>query len=240
MQQVQFPTLRPLAQAPCTLPTTPPVLRLLEVGLGERSLSLQAVGGEIVHLQGGTPGLQLRLLALAAGHADGSSGRCELLGHDVHALSAPALRGLREACVGRVLAGDRLPDAATVLACVAQPLQQQGLPYRDAVARAALELDALGAAALAPRSPASLQPAELQLALLARATALRPRLLVLQHPEIGLAPPAVEAVRLALWALSSAFETCVLMSTAHPRLAATADRCVDLDRAAAYRRPVLS
>ena len=130
------------------------------------------------------------------------------------------------------MAVDTLRGPATVLDSVAAPLRQQGWPAHEARDRAALELDALGAAALAARPVATLSVPEMRLALLARAKALRPRLLVLENRETGLGPAALAAVRLSLWALSSAFETCVVMTTTHARLAATADRCVDLDRAA--------
>jgi putative ABC transport system ATP-binding protein len=217
-----------------------PVLRLQAVGLGAARLSFSAYAGEIVCLQGGTPALRLRLLWLAAGHAQGGSGSCELLGHEIHGLHSGALRALREQQVGQVLAGDTLPRLPTVLDCVAQPLLQRGVPWREALSRAALELDALGATPLAQCCPASLAPAQAHLVLLARASAPRPRLLVLERPEAGLPPTALSAVRLGLWALSSAFKTCVLMSTEHPRLAATADRCIDIDRDTDAGRAVLS
>lgn len=138
-----------------------PVLRLQAVGLGDASLRFSAHAGEILHLQGGTPALRRRLLALAAGHVQGGSGKCELLGHALHELSERAsdraLRCLRERHIGPVLAGDGLPAVPTVLDCVAQPLLQQGVPARDALSRAALELGALGASPLALpfRLPAS-------------------------------------------------------------------------------------
>jgi putative ABC transport system ATP-binding protein len=208
-----------------------PVLRVQAVGLGETRLSFSAHSGEIVHVSGGSPMTRLRLLAMAAGFDQAGSGRCEILGLDLQQLEPAERRALREAHIARVLCCDQLPNAASVVASVALPLVRQGMPITDALARAALELDALGAGDLAPRHPETLQRHEARLALIARATVTRPRLLVLEQPEEMLSPTAVSAVRLSLWALASTFGSCVLMSTAHQRLIASADRHIDLDRA---------
>jgi predicted ABC-type transport system involved in lysophospholipase L1 biosynthesis ATPase subunit len=224
------------AQAPAGLPAAglsgamTPVLCLRDVGVGEASLNLSAYAGEIVHLGGGSPTARLRVLAMAAGFGPCGSGHCEVLGHDLHELGEAQRRLLRERHVARVLACDHLPEAATVLAAVALPLVRQGVALLDARARAELELDALGVAALAARRLDALSRPEVRMVLLARALVTRPRLLVLEEPETELSPTAVSAVRLALWALSSAFGSCVLMSSCHPRLLASADRFVDLDR----------
>jgi predicted ABC-type transport system involved in lysophospholipase L1 biosynthesis ATPase subunit len=207
-----------------------PVLCLRDVGVGEASLNLSAYAGEIVHLGGGSPTTRLRVLAMAAGFGSGASGHCEVLGHDLHELGDTQRRTLRERHVARVLACDHLPEAASVLAAVALPLVRQGVALIDARARAELELDALGVAPLAARRLDALTRPEVRMVLLARAMVTRPRLLVLEEPETELSPTAVSAVRLALWALSSAFGSCVLMSSSHPRLLASADRFVDLDR----------
>jgi putative ABC transport system ATP-binding protein len=181
---------------------------------------------------------RLRVLATAAGFGPGGSGRCEVLGQDLDELGEAQRRTLRERHVGRVLACDHLPEAASVLAAVALPLVRQGVAVGDARARAELELDALGVAALAGQRPEALSRPEARMVLLARALVTRPRLLVLEQPEADLSATAVSALRLALWALSSAFGSCVLMSSGHPRLLASADRFVDLDRTRSAGRGV--
>jgi predicted ABC-type transport system involved in lysophospholipase L1 biosynthesis ATPase subunit len=166
---------------------------------------------------------------MAAGFGPCGSGRCELLGRDLHELREEERRALRERAVSRVLGCDHLAEAATVLAAVALPLVRQGSGLGDARARAALELDSLGCGHLVERRPDTLDGPESRLVLLARAMVTRPRLLVLEHPEQALSPTEVSSLRLALWSLSSAFGTCVLMSSGHARLLASADRFIDLD-----------
>lgn len=223
-----WPVLRPVPRSEGRRPW----LSLQAVGFGDTGVSFDAQPGEVVHLRGGSPVVRLRVLALLAGCAPASSGRCFLLGRDLALLDDTQRATLRQRHITHVMVADTLRGTATVLDSVAAPLLQQGWPAHEARDRAALELDALGAAALAARPVAALSLPEMRLALLARATAPQPRLLVLENPEAWLGPTALAAVRLSLWALSSAFETCVVMTTTHPRLAATADRCVDLDRAA--------
>jgi putative ABC transport system ATP-binding protein len=215
---------------PGALTPSPPVLRLRDVGVGETRLSLSAYAGDIVHLGGGSPIARLRVLAMAAGFGPCGSGHCEILGHDLREMAEAQRRSLREGQVARVLACDHLSLAGSALEAVALPLVRLGCPDHDAWARAELELDALGASHLAAARPDTLPLPDARLVLLARALVMRPRLLVLEQPETDLSAPAVSALRLALWALSSAFGTCVLLSTDHPRLLASADRYVDLDR----------
>lgn len=241
-------SIRPRATAPAsTLTTAPdpasapaltllrsqapqPVLRLRDVGIGEHDLNVALYPGEIAHVAGGSPSMRLRLLTMAAGLGACGSGGCELMGQDLSELDEAARRNLRDQHVARLLACDQLASAATVQAAMAMPLVRLGVPVAEARARAALELDALGYGRLADRSPESLSPAETRLALLARTMAQRPQLLVLEDPEQGLSAMEVSSVRLALWTLSSTFGTTVLLSSSHPRLLASADRFIDLDR----------
>ncbi len=212
---------------------TAPVLLLHDVGVGQSCLSLQAHAGEILHLGGGTALARLRLLTRAAGFEGVemacSSGHCAIGGLALHELDPAQRHALRQHHVAHVLLGDTLPAAASVQASVALPLVQQGLQIHDALTRAALSLDELGAGHLADLAPSDLSASDTRITLLARALAQRPPLLVLEHPEAGLSASAVSALRLALWALCSSFDTCVVMSSDHPRLVASADRYIDLD-----------
>jgi putative ABC transport system ATP-binding protein len=208
-----------------------PVLRLDDVGLGSARISLRAYPGEIVHLGGGSGPVRLRLLMRAAGFEAASSGRCEIADFDLQGLNETQRGAVRDQHVARVLLGDRLADAATVQASLALPLVRLGQPVQDALARVAQVLVDLGCAALAPLLPTQLDTMQTRLALLARALASRPRLLVLEHPEHSLGPLQVSALRLALWSLCCNANTAVLMSSDHPRLLSSADRYINIDKA---------
>jgi putative ABC transport system ATP-binding protein len=208
------------------------VLRLDDVGLGSTRISLRAYPGEILHLGGGSSALRLRLLMRAAGFVSGSSGRCEIADFDLQTLTEAQRAAVRDDHVARALHSDTLADAATVQASLALPLVRQGWAVQDALARVARVLQELGAGALAQQPPYTLHGAPARLALLARALACRPRLLVLEHPEQDLDAVAVSALRLALWSLCSNFDTCVFLTSDHPRLLACADRYVNIDKAA--------
>jgi putative ABC transport system ATP-binding protein len=214
-----------------------PVLRLDDVGLGCTRISLRAYPGEIVHLGGGSGPVRLRLLMRAAGFEAASSGRCEIADFDLQGLNEAQRGAVRDQHVARVLLGDRLANAATVQASLALPLVRLGQPVQDALARVAQVLEELGCAALAPLSPMQLDSPQARMALLARALASRPRLLVLEHPEHSLGHLQVSALRLALWSLCSNAHTAVLMSSDHPRLLASADRYINIDAACEPHRP---
>jgi putative ABC transport system ATP-binding protein len=98
----------------------------------------------------------------------------------------------------------------------------------DAFDLAALELDALGLSDLMHRRPAALTPDARRLVLIARALVGRRRLVVVEQPETDLSPTQITAVRLSLWTAAALHGCCVLMTTGHPRLAASANRSVPL------------
>ncbi len=239
----------PLSVAHTTLPTRPehpehgprsaaaepPCIVFDGICLPGHRISFQARGGDVVHLAGGSAMAQLRVLAIASGHSFAGPGRCRLFGLDLMALTPAQRLALRSQQIGRVLQGDTLPAGLPLLAGVAQPALQRGLSAHEALHRAALELDALGLGESHSLPPTVLGTAQRRLALLARALVLRPRLLLLERPETGLDTQALTSLSLALWAAASA-GCCVLMTTAHPRLAAAALQRVSLDPAVGVER----
>jgi NitT/TauT family transport system ATP-binding protein len=223
------PTLNALPPARLAVPRAEapplPLLRWQGADVGGRSLlDCSAWPGELVHLGGGSRAQQLRVLAQAAGLEAPRAGRCQLLGQ-------PA-SGQRWGAdtLGHVLRDDPLPPRLPVPGFVAAPLLQDGLGVRDALMRAELELYLLGASSLRQRTAESLLPTEARLARLARSMVTRPALLVLAWPDQGLPAAQCSALRQALLTLACTFRSCVLLTSDHPRLQASADRHIDLDR----------
>lgn len=218
---------------PARLPAVPmdapaqglPVLRWQGADIGGRGLlDCTAWPGELVHLDGGSRAQQLRVLAQAAGLQAPAAGRCQLLGRlAVGQRWAPDL-------LAHVLRDDPLPPGLPVPGFVAAPLLQDGLGVRDALMRAELELYLLGASHLRQRPAERLLPTEARLARLARAMVTRPALLVLAWPDEGLPAAQCDALRQALLTLACTFRSCVLLTSDHPRLQASADRHIDLER----------
>jgi len=205
-----------------------PALRFFDVGLPRGRLSFEAHAGELVHLSGGAPIAQLRVLAIASGHSFGGPGRCEIDGLDTKSLDAHQREALRSRQVARALLSDSLQPHLPLLANVAQPALTRGVPAPVALHRASLELDALGMAEQQSLPPSALNAAETRLALVARALVCRPRLLIVERPEVGLGGSEITSLRIALRSAAAA-GCCILMTSMHPRLAAAADRWVEIE-----------
>jgi len=232
LQMTAAPAL-PEYPLPLPLPTSSsvPAVRFEQVALPGNLLSFEAHAGEIVHLAGGAPMVQLRVLAIASAHTFSGPGRCRIAGLDTMALDASQRQALRGRHIARALISDSLRPGLPLLANVAQAALQRGLSAHEALQRAAPELDALGLGEMQSLPPAVLTPAQTRLALVARTLVCRPRLLLLERPEVGLGAAEITSLRIALWAMASTYKVCVLMTTTHPRLAASADRRVVLDDA---------
>lgn len=190
-------------------------------------LGFQAEAGDIVHLRGGTSGLR-RLMLETATLDRPPQGRWQVLGLAAEHLSHAQRTLLQRRHIGRALLGDALDPALTALGNVAQARRRVQPPAGDAFDLAALELDALGLSDQMHRRPAALAPDARRLVLIARALVGRPRLVVVEQPEAELSATQVTAVRLSLWTAAALHGCCVLMSTDHPRLAASANRSVPL------------
>ncbi len=229
---------------PSALPAAParPVLRLRRVPIDAGAatggrLDLDAWPGELLHLGGGSHVQRLMLLRLAAGLARPLHGQCRVLGQDtgvhtgVRTAGIPHLPRWPAHMLRHVLHDEALPAQLSVPDFVAQPLLADGLDAAQARTRAELELYLLGASRLRQRRPESLSMLEARQVRLAHATVARPALLVLAWPDRGLGADAARALRLVLTTLACTFGSCVLLTSDDPRLQASADRHIDLDRA---------
>jgi putative ABC transport system ATP-binding protein len=206
-----------------------PAVHFENVALPGGHLSFEAYPGEIVHLEGGTPTTQLRVFAVASAYVFGGAGRCRIDGLDTLTLDDTQRQTLRSHHIARVMVSDSLMPSLPLLANVAQPALQRGQSAHEALQRASNELDSLGLTEAQSLPPSVLSLAQTRLALVARAIACRPRLLLLERPEIGLGAAEITSLRILLSALATSELVCVLMTTTNPRLAASADRRVALD-----------
>lgn len=190
-------------------------------------LGFEAEAGDIVHLRGGNAETRRAVLETAA-LAREPLGRWQVLGMDAQRLTGDQRQLLQRRHIGRALLGDTLDPQLTALGNVAVARRLVQPRAGDDFDLAALELDALGLSDVMHRRPAMLGPAEQRLVLIARALVGRRRLVVVEQPEDGLSALQITAVRLSLWTAAALHGCCVLMSTDHPRLAASANRGVPL------------
>lgn len=220
---------------PQTAPRTP-ALRLHDLPVQGARLSFTAHAGDVVLLRGGSPELQFRLLAIAAGHAFGGPGECSIDGTPTRELDALALGALRRRATARVLRLDQPRLGLSLLAATAELALQRGLPSTVALTRAAWELDQLGLGGRLSHPTDRLTPAEQRLLLLARAKVCRPCVLVAECLDAGL--DAGERAQLRNSIADAAVQgSCVLLTADHPSFAAIATHHVHIGAQASASLP---
>ena len=205
-----------------------------------RGIDLDIARGEAVGIVGPSGSGKTSLLMVLAGLERATSGSILLAGHAVTAMDEDALARLRRETVGIVFQAFHLIPTMTALENVAVPLELAGV--RDAMARAAGALDAVGLAHRLTHLPGQLSGGEQQRVALARAFAPRPRLLLADEPTGNLDQATGDAVMDLLFAAARRDRHHAAADHPRPALAARCDAagpswriaggCVELDLAA--------
>lgn len=191
-----------------------------------RGVSLEVGTGESVGLVGPSGSGKSSLLMLMGGLERATGGEVRALGRDLTAMDEDALAAFRRDHMGVVFQSFHLIPTMTALENVATPLELAG--HRDAFARAAAELDAVGLGARADHYPSQLSGGEQQRVALARAAAPRPRLLLADEPTGNLDGANGAAVLDLLFGLRDRHGATLVMVTHAPEVAARCDRVVTL------------
>jgi putative ABC transport system ATP-binding protein len=189
-----------------------------------RGISLDIDAGEVVGIVGPSGSGKTSLLMVLAGLERASAGSVLLDGHDLTPLDEDALARLRRRTVGIVFQAFHLIASMTALENVAIPLELAG--DRDAEARAAEALRAVGLGHRLTHLPGQLSGGEQQRVALARAFAPRPRLLLADEPTGNLDRATGETVMELLFGLQAEAGTTLLLITHDPALAARCGRIV--------------
>ena len=211
---------------------TSPVLDMAEVSLRLpssagpvdilRGADLIVAAGERVAVVGPSGSGKSSLIAVAAGLERPSGGRVRLLGEDLSALDEDGRARLRRGRVALVFQNFHLLPNMTSQENIAAPLDIDGRPGAEAVAR-----DWLGRVGLGARGshyPHQLSGGEQQRVAIARALAVGPELLFADEPTGNL--DTVTAARVADLMLSLAAESgaALVLVTHDPALAGRVDR----------------
>ena len=191
-----------------------------------RGITLDVMPGESVGLVGPSGSGKSSLLMLMGGLERATGGEVRAMGQDLTAMDEDALARLRLRNMGVVFQSFHLIPTMTALENVATPLELAG--HRDAFARAAEGLDAVGLASRAGHYPSQLSGGEQQRVALARAVAPRPRLLLADEPTGNLDEASGQAVIDLLFALQDRTGATLVLVTHAAALAARCDRVVRL------------
>lgn len=193
-----------------------------------RGVSLAVEAGEMVVLLGPSGSGKSTLLHLLGGLDRPTSGSVRFEGRDLAALSDDELTRLRRDRIGHVFQFFNLLPTLTASENVALPLLLAGTRERDALGRARDALASVGLAERLDHFPEEMSGGEQQRAAIARALAVRPRVLLADEPTGNLDSAAGAEVLRTLRALTSDGERAVVMVTHDDRAAAFGDRRVRL------------
>ncbi len=191
-----------------------------------RGIDLDIAAGEAVGLVGPSGSGKTSLLMVLAGLERASAGSVRVAGQELTRLGEDALATLRREHIGIVFQAFHLIPAMTALENVAVPLELAGA--RDAMARAAGSLHAVGLGERLGHLPGQLSGGEQQRVALARALAPQPRLLLADEPTGNLDGATGAAVMDLLFALRAAVGATLLLITHDASLAARCSRIVTI------------
>ena len=191
-----------------------------------RGIDVRVRTGESVALLGPSGSGKSSLMAVLAGLERPGGGTVTVDGLDFATLDEDALAIARRGRIGIVLQAFHLLPTMTALENVAVPLELAG--DRDAFARAADELAAVGLGHRTGHYPAQLSGGEQQRVAIARALAGRPALLFADEPTGNLDTATGHAIMDLLFARHAASGTTLFVITHDPALAARCGRVIQL------------
>jgi putative ABC transport system ATP-binding protein len=143
-------------------------------------ITLDVEAGEVCAITGPSGSGKSTLLGLLAGLDRPTAGSIVVAGAELMRLDEDGLARFRRETLGYVFQAFHLIPTLTAAENVAVPLEIAGVP--DALARARKLLDEVGLAGRTQHYPAELSGGEQQRAAVARAVALRPKLLLADEP----------------------------------------------------------
>ena len=193
-----------------------------------RGVSLTVRPGEIVALVGPSGSGKSTVLHLLGGLDRPTTGAVLFDGRDLASFTDDELTLLRRDRIGHVFQFFNLLPTLTAAENVALPLLLGGAPRADAMARAAEGLAAVGLADRAGHLPDEMSGGEQQRAAVARALAVRPRVLLADEPTGNLDSAAGAEVLEVIRSMTKDGDRSVVMVTHDERAAAIGDRVVRL------------
>ena len=191
-----------------------------------KGITLDVHRGESVGLVGPSGSGKSSLLMLMGGLERATSGQVTAMGQDLSAMSEDQLARLRRHHFGVVFQSFHLIPTMTALENVTTPLELAG--HRDARARAAEELAAVGLADRTGHYPSQLSGGEQQRVALARAAAPRPDIVLADEPTGNLDSANGEAIIEMMFGLQERHGTTLVLVTHDGELANLCNRVVTL------------
>jgi putative ABC transport system ATP-binding protein len=200
-------------------------------------IDLEIAEGEFVALMGPSGSGKSTLLNLIAGIDRASSGRVEVAGSELSALSEHALAAFRSRHVGFIFQLYNLIPVLTAFENVELPLLLTPLSKADRRKHVLMALDVVGLADRQDHTPRQLSGGQEQRVAIARAIVTDPTLLLADEPTGDLDKKSEEEVLTLLQRLNKEFKKAIVMVTHDPKAAACANRTVMLEKGSLIAKP---
>ncbi len=189
-----------------------------------RGISLEVASGEIVSIVGASGAGKTTLLQIMGTLMRADSGRIEIDGTDVCALTERKLAQFRNSHIGFVFQFHHLLPEFSALENVMMPALIGGASHRDAERRAAELLDVMNLSHRVSHKPSELSGGEQQRVAIARALMNRPSVLFADEPTGNLDSQNRNEIEALLHRVRDEFGHTIVLITHDETLADVADR----------------
>src|SRR4051812_2927349 len=193
-------------------------------------IDLEVAEGEFVALMGPSGSGKSTLLNLIAGIDRASSGRVEVAGSELSALSEYALAAFRSRHIGFIFQLYNLIPVLTAFENVELPLLLTPLSKSQRKTHVMTALDVVGLADRTDHTPRQLSGGQEQRVAIARAIVTDPTLLLADEPTGDLDAKAAGEVLTLLQRLNDEYKKTIVMVTHDPHAAERAKRTLHLEK----------
>lgn len=191
-------------------------------------VSLEVRAGELVILRGPSGSGKTTLLNILGGLDHPTEGTVHLGSRDVTGASEADLLDMRRREIGFIFQNFALLSSLSAAENVELPMRIVGVPYAERAATVAELLEVVGLSAHAAQRPSELSGGQQQRLGIARALANNPRLIIADEPTGQLDATNSELMMAMISGLVHQRGVAALVSTHDPRMAAHADRILEL------------
>jgi putative ABC transport system ATP-binding protein len=194
-----------------------------------RGVSFSVGSGQLVALRGRSGSGKTTLLNVVGGLDRPDSGRVQVAGQDVTAMSSHELMAMRRTSVAFVFQSFGLIPILSAAENVGVPLRIAGLAAKEREQRVRLMLDIVGLADHAKQRPGELSGGQQQRVAIARALAGSPQLLLADEPTGQLDSETAKQIMRLLRTVVQSEGLTALVATHDPDLVGIADTVLELE-----------
>lgn len=206
-----------------------------------RDVSFEIEQGEFTALSGPSGSGKTTLLNLAAGFDSVSSGKIEILGHDLAKLNSESLATMRKKLIGFIFQSYNLFPILNAIENVEYPLALMGVDPVTRHQEALLALKAVGMDAFADRKITELSGGQQQRVAIARAVVTRPKIIFADEPTANLDSQSARSLLVLFKKLNEELGITFLFSSHDPVVLQLATRVIPvLDGRVTDARPLKS